>query len=61
MYREIVSALRLAGMLVSPVAADPPSWAVAEKGNTGKNTAIKHAAVMTAMSIVKNTTVTSQT
>ena len=36
MYREIVSALTLAGMLVLPVAADPPSWAGGGKGKHGK-------------------------
>lgn len=36
MYREIVSALMLAGMLVSPVVADPPSWAGGGKGKHGK-------------------------
>jgi Ni/Co efflux regulator RcnB len=36
MYRRIVVAIALAGLLVSPVAADPPSWAGNGKGKHGK-------------------------
>jgi Ni/Co efflux regulator RcnB len=36
MCRRIVFAIALAGILVSPVAADPPSWAGGGKGKQGK-------------------------
>jgi Ni/Co efflux regulator RcnB len=36
MCRRIVFAIALAGMLVSPVVADPPSWTGGGKGNHGK-------------------------
>ena len=36
MYRRVVFAIALAGMLVSPVVADPPSWAGGGNGKHGK-------------------------